>query len=99
MNVIIRKALSEITVSEGWRDLDHAWVRELADSIDTIGLLHPIAVDKSGRLVSGGHRLEAYKLLGCNEIECIVLDCDEMQFPTRIGASRNRSPLKKLWDK
>lgn len=79
MNKIIRKSISEITVSEGRRNIDYVKVSELAESIKIVGLLHPIAIDKDGKLVSGGHRLEACKHLGWKEIDCIELDCDELR--------------------
>ena len=36
----------------------------LAESIEDIGLLHPIIVDEDGRLLAGARRLAAYKRLG-----------------------------------
>ncbi len=44
-------------------------VAELALSIKTHGLLHPIIVDDGNRLVAGLRRVEAYKLLGRKTIE------------------------------
>ncbi|MBC9246709.1 ParB N-terminal domain-containing protein [Paracoccus sp. 11-3] len=48
------------------RDLDPAWAEGLAAIIETQGLFHPISVRKIGadfHLVSGMHRLEAFRLL------------------------------------
>lgn len=42
---------------------EEANVDALADSIRRIGLLHPIVVDEDDRLVAGGNRLAAFKLL------------------------------------
>lgn len=39
-------------------------IKMLADSIKEVGLLHPIVVDESGRLIAGERRLAACKLLG-----------------------------------
>ena len=47
-------------------------IQSLAESIErytsvlpeTSGLIHPILIEKSGRLVAGGRRLAAHKLLG-----------------------------------
>lgn len=72
MTNIIRKPLSEISVSEEQRIIEHSKVLELVESIKIIGLLQPIGIDMNGMLVYGGHRLEAHKLLGRNEIECVV---------------------------
>jgi ParB family transcriptional regulator, chromosome partitioning protein len=41
------------------RSLNPAHVNALADSIAALGLIQPIAVDKSGQLLAGGHRLAA----------------------------------------
>jgi len=43
-------------------------IQGLADSIKTIGLLHPIVVDMNKNLIVGWRRIEAYKLLGKDEI-------------------------------
>ena len=49
-------------------------VRELAESIRTIGLLNPITIDNQNYLVCGFHRLSAYKLLGFETIPAITKD-------------------------
>jgi ParB family chromosome partitioning protein len=46
----------------------------LADSIETVGLLHPIVVTPEGRLIAGQRRLEACRLLGWQEIPITVID-------------------------
>lgn len=38
-------------------------IEELADSILRLGLIHPIIIDTENRLVAGGRRLAAYRLL------------------------------------
>jgi len=75
---IIKRKLSDIVVPERRRSIDHAKVLELAESIKIVGLLNPITIDKGGKLIAGGHRLEACRLLGHDEIECIVLDGGEL---------------------
>ena len=45
----------------------------LADSIDSIGLLHPIVVTPDWTLLAGRRRLEACRLLGWVEIPVTVL--------------------------
>lgn len=52
--------------------------RELARSIERVGLLHPVAVTPSRRLVAGLHRLEAHKILGRTHIPCVVLTDDAL---------------------
>ncbi len=68
----MRILISEIKVSPGRREAAPADVRELADSIAEIGLLNPVTVSQSRTLIAGLHRLEAAKLLGWTEIECVV---------------------------
>jgi ParB family transcriptional regulator, chromosome partitioning protein len=45
------------------RELDGKHVRTLAESIGAIGPIEPIVVDNKHRLLAGGHRLAAYRLL------------------------------------
>ncbi len=71
--------ISEISVNAGRRDAVPKDIQELADSISEIGLLHPITVDSGHTLIAGLHRLEAAKLLGWTEIECMVSDLDGLQ--------------------
>ena len=68
----MRIPISEIKVNPGRRNAAPADVRELADSIVEVGLLNPVTVSQSRTLIAGLHRLEAAKLLGWTEIECVV---------------------------
>ena len=52
--------------------------KELARSIEEIGLLQPIIITENGILVSGLHRLKACELLGWQEIDCVEKDYDEL---------------------
>lgn len=57
------------------RCLDPAWVEALAAMIRMQGLTNPISVRHMGegyRLVSGWHRLEAFRLLEAEEIPCTI---------------------------
>lgn len=59
--------VKDVVVGERLRSqVNLANVRELADSIQKIGLLHPIVIDnkEDGNLIAGYHRLEATKMLG-----------------------------------
>jgi ParB family chromosome partitioning protein len=49
----------------------------LAASIRRLGLLHPIVVDPDGRLLAGGRRLEACKLLGWLFVPVTVVEADD----------------------
>lgn len=57
------------------RDYDPAWAEALAAIIRAQGLQNPIVVRHMGdhyRLVSGRYRLEAFRLLGSEEIPCTL---------------------------
>ena len=49
-------------------------VRELAESIRTLGLLNPITIDNKHYLICGYHRLSSFKLLNIKKIPCIIKD-------------------------
>jgi len=49
-------------------------IESLARSIETTGLIHPIAVTRDGGLVAGFRRIEAFKLLGRDEIPHRVIN-------------------------
>lgn len=55
----IRKHLGDIT--------------SLANSINEIGLLHPVVLDKEYRLITGRRRIEAFKQLGHDKIDCRIV--------------------------
>ena len=77
--------ISSIKVSTRLRPLGD--VSSLAESIRQLGLLHPIAITHTRRLIAGLHRIEAAKLLGWKAIpahvlrvsdtEADLLECDE----------------------
>lgn len=63
------------------RKIDPSKVVELAESIHNIGLINPISVREAAgdkyQLVTGLHRLEAYRELGLNEIPVTIVNtCD-----------------------
>lgn len=45
------------------RPLNELHVKELSESITAVGLIQPIAVDRNGHLLAGGHRRAALQLL------------------------------------
>ena len=71
--------INEIKVNPGRRTALEHDVEELAFSISEIGLLNPITLTGDYTLVAGLHRLEAAKLLGWTEIECVVSEADGLQ--------------------
>src|SRR5690349_8168778 len=74
--------VDEIEVGQRRREVSADKVKTLADSMSKIGLRTPITIrsnnDSMILLVAGAHRLEAAKSLGWEKIDCIVLDCDEV---------------------
>lgn len=62
--------IADIRVEDRQRsEIDPAQLEELKASIKRNGLLHPIVVDKSGRLIAGERRLRAHQALGLEEIQ------------------------------
>lgn len=54
---------------------DYSW---LAESMERLGLLTPISITESGRLVIGRHRLEAAKSLKWETIPAFIVEDDEL---------------------
>lgn len=50
----------------------------LAESLDKIGLLHPVVIDAKNRLIAGQRRLESAKLLGWKTIPVRVIDLEAL---------------------
>lgn len=75
--IIQKLKTSDITVKERLRGVDSEKVERLKESILRIGLIHPITVS-GGVLVAGLHRLTAFRELGLEEIDCHLVDDDEL---------------------
>lgn len=65
--------IAEIKIGRRARK-DPGDIQSLARSIEKTGLIHPIAVGPDGSLIAGFRRIEAFKLLGCDEIPHRVID-------------------------
>jgi len=65
--------ISEIKIGQRARK-DSGDIPSLARSIETTGLIHPIAVGPDGSLIAGFRRIEAFRLLGRDEIPHRVID-------------------------
>jgi ParB-like chromosome segregation protein Spo0J len=74
---ITKLKVKDIVVKERLRGVDSEKVERLKESILRIGLIHPITVS-GGVLVAGLHRLTAIKELGLEEIDCHIIDDDEL---------------------
>ena len=65
--------IKSIKINKVRRAVDHGKVKELAESIQEIGLLNPITITGNHALIAGAHRIAAYELLGKKEIEANAL--------------------------
>ena len=69
--------VSQVEIGDRFRQ-DLGDIDSLANSISDLGLLHPIVVTQDLDLIAGRRRLEAFKLLGREEIPATILDMDEI---------------------
>lgn len=90
----MRKLIDEIEIGERDR-ADLGDIRQLADSIAAVGLLHPVVVTSSGELVAGGRRVAAVRELGWAEVPVTVVDLTTAADVLRGEADENtcRKPL------
>lgn len=65
--------ISEVVIGKRHRQ-DMGDIKALADSIETQGLLQPIGITEANELVFGARRIEAFKMLGRDEIPARVVD-------------------------
>ena len=68
--------VADIEVRAGRRPIDEATVAELAESIEQVGLLHPLVVTTEHQLVAGAHRLRAVAKLGWTRVPARVVPTD-----------------------
>lgn len=66
-------ALDEIVIDERDRE-EFGNIEELADSIKTVGLLHPVVVTAGFQLVAGDRRLAAVRHLGWDRVPVTIVD-------------------------
>ncbi len=67
------RPIDEIEIGLRYRK-DLGDLRTLTESIEEVGLLHPVVVTPEGRLIAGRRRLEACRLLGWDEVPVTVVD-------------------------
>ena len=75
--IITKLKVNDIVVKDRLRGVDSEKVERLKESILRLGLINPITVS-GGVLIAGLHRLTAFKELGLDEIDCNVVDDDEL---------------------
>ena len=71
---IVNIPINDIVVKERKRGLSEGKVREIANSIDEIGLINPITIDIDNNLIAGFHRYSAFKLLNRDTIPAILYE-------------------------
>lgn len=71
--------IADVIIPKRLRQADTQKVREIADSIERLGLLNPITISSKKELIAGLHRLEAHKLLGREHIEARIKDFDDFK--------------------
>jgi DNA modification methylase len=69
--------ISEIDLQERFR-ADYGDISLLANSIETIGLLHPVVVNSDKQLICGGRRIKAFQHLGRETIPARTVDIDSI---------------------
>jgi ParB/RepB/Spo0J family partition protein len=75
--VAVRLPINEIRVGHRVRE-DPGDLKGLAQSIESVGLLHPIVVATGGKLIAGERRLKACRLLGWDKVPVTQIDLAEI---------------------
>jgi ParB-like nuclease domain len=70
-------AIAEIVIAERHRQ-DMGDIAELAANIEKTGLLHPIVISPSGRLIAGTRRIRAFEALGRERIPVTIIDLEQL---------------------
>ncbi|MAE20379.1 hypothetical protein CMK12_15860 [Candidatus Poribacteria bacterium] len=79
MSNIKEVAVNKIKVKEHFRPINLDKVDDLVKSVLAVGLINPIVINSDFELIAGNHRLQAYREIGFNQIECRVLDLLELE--------------------
>lgn len=74
---VINKRVDELIEYEGNARRNDAGVAKVAESIKEFGFLQPITIDTSNVIIAGHTRLKAAKLLGLEEVPCVVQNLSE----------------------
>ena len=74
----VERPIDSIRVGPRFRK-DYGDVAQFAAGIADVGLIHAIPITPDGKLIAGGRRLEACKLLGWTHVPVSVVDCDDIE--------------------
>jgi hypothetical protein len=80
------------------RKNDLAHVREIANSINSLGFNVPVLVGTNNLVLDGGSRLEAAKLIGMSSVPCIRVDHLDETEQRLLRLAVNRLGEKGAWD-
>src|ERR1700730_7867959 len=80
------------------RKSDLVHVREIANSVSTLGFNVPLLIGKDNVVVDGDSRLEAAKLLGLSSVPCIRVDHLDETEQRLVRWSVHRVGEKGVWD-
>ncbi|MBM9577916.1 ParB N-terminal domain-containing protein [Leptospira sp. 201903070] len=69
-------------------------LRPLKESIQKLGLLHPILIDLDNTLISGERRLESVKLLGWEYVDVRIVDIRNKKERVQMEAEENNIRLE-----
>lgn len=75
---VVSHPVSSVVIGVKRRALNPDKVRQLAQSIQRLGLLNPLTITSEGLLVAGLHRLEACKSLGWEEVPASIVTLDAL---------------------
>lgn len=95
---IVNKKVKDLVPYKNNPRINDASVRSVANSIKEFGFKVPIVVDKNNVIVAGHTRLKAAKMLGLEEVPCIIADdlTDEQIKAFRIADNSTSSESE--WD-
>ena len=95
MNVTARK-LSDVKLNNEYLRVDTD-VSALKKSLESVGLINPVTVNKENELLAGARRFQAVSELGWEEIAVQIVDHDELvQELISIDENLVRAPLNSL---
>jgi len=70
--------LNDITIGERFRK-DLGNIKDLAKSIEKVGLLHPIVLDENKNLIAGFRRIKAFEVLGRDRIPSTTITLEDLR--------------------
>jgi site-specific DNA-methyltransferase (adenine-specific) len=73
----MQRVIDEIIIGERCRK-DMGDIPALANSIESVGLMHPVVIDSANNLIAGERRIRAFQLLGKKKIPVTVIDLAEI---------------------